>query len=682
SSLSVEGDGSKTVQVRQMDVAGNVSTAGSLSFTLDTTAPEGPGLSLALDTSNGSDNITSSATINISGLESDATWQYSLDGSTWSDGSGSTINVQEEGTYTLQVRQTDVAGNVSVIESLNFTLDTSAATPSLRLTNDSGASSSDLITNDGRVTVEGLESNASWQFSVDGGSNWTDGSGNSIEVTTEDSYDIRVRQTDVAGNQSSVGSLTFTLDKTVQAPVIMLVKDNGSSSSDLITNDGRVSVSGLESGASWEYRIGDDSDAQWVAGSSGEFSVNGASNSGSDGDKTVYVRQTDAAGNLSDTSSFTFELDTIAPAGGSISILTDTNIDLDGVTSNGRVRLPSDSSGTRQYSLDGGETWVTVAPRVRDFRVTSEGDVNALFRYIDTAGNASEVSSLSFVLDETAPSQAPAMSLASDTGNTSDQITSTGTINVTGLDADTTWQYQVNSGDWTAGSGSSFSVEGDGNNTLWVRQMDLAGNVSPSASLNFTLDTEAITPTLSLNVDSNLASDNISSSATINISGLESDATWQYSFDGSTWSQGSGSSLSVQEDGSYDLHVRQIDVAGNVSESGLIGFTLDTKAPAEPVLSLADDTNAGADRITSNGTVNIDGLELDAVWQYRLDGSTWVDGSGSSVSVETDGSKTIEVRQMDVAGNTSATASLLFTLDATAPLSVELTLESPVQLGS
>ena len=71
--------------------------------------------------SSSSDGITTNGTINVSGLESNATWQYSVNsGSSWSSGSGSSFNLSQ-GTYgngTIKVKQTDQAGNNSSAASL------------------------------------------------------------------------------------------------------------------------------------------------------------------------------------------------------------------------------------------------------------------------------------------------------------------------------------------------------------------------------------------------------------------------------------------------------------------------------------------------------------------------------------------------------------------------------------
>ena len=55
---------------------------------------------------------------------------------------------------------------------------------------------------------------------------------------------MKVRQTDVAGNTSSVGTLTFTLDTTAATPGVALSSDTGTSSGDGITSSGVLESDG------------------------------------------------------------------------------------------------------------------------------------------------------------------------------------------------------------------------------------------------------------------------------------------------------------------------------------------------------------------------------------------------------------------------------------------------------
>src|SRR6185312_5197065 len=139
--------------------------------------------------------------------------QYSTDGGQ----SWSTSFTAVEGSNSVEVRQTDVAGNVSSATSFSFTLDTAAAAPVMTLATDSGSSTSDHITNVGTLNLSGVENGAAVQYSTDGGQSWS-----SSFNATEGTNSVEVRQTDVAGNVSSAASFNFTLDTAAAAPGVAL----------------------------------------------------------------------------------------------------------------------------------------------------------------------------------------------------------------------------------------------------------------------------------------------------------------------------------------------------------------------------------------------------------------------------------------------------------------------------
>ncbi|MEX8516134.1 Ig-like domain repeat protein, partial [Leptothrix ochracea] len=113
-------NGSYTLQVRQIDTStGHVSNPGTLSFTLDTVAPAALGLALA----NGANGLTNSAALAALTPEVGALVEYRVDGGAWASSyTAPTANAA----HTVDVRQTDAAGNVSPTASLSFTLDTVA----------------------------------------------------------------------------------------------------------------------------------------------------------------------------------------------------------------------------------------------------------------------------------------------------------------------------------------------------------------------------------------------------------------------------------------------------------------------------------------------------------------------------------------------------------------------------
>jgi len=348
------------------DTAGNTGTATDTEdYTVDITVPTAPGVALATDSgANGSDLLTNDGTLALSGIESGASVEYSVDGNTWSTGFTAV-----EGANSVQVRQTDMAGNTGSVGSLSFTLDTAAAAPGVTLATDSGMSGSDLITKVGTLVLTGIESGASVEYSSDGGVTWS-----SSFTAVEGTNSVQVRQTDVAGN-TNVSSFAFTLDTVSAAPVVALANDSGTSNSDLITNVGTLTLTGIEPGAVVEYST--DGGATWSAGFTAVEGVN-----------SVQVRQTDVAGNTSNVGSHSFTLDTSAAAPGVALAIDSGASGSDLVTNIGTLALTGIESGaTVEYSVDGGATW-------NSSFTAAEGANSVQVRQIDLAGNTSSVGSL------------------------------------------------------------------------------------------------------------------------------------------------------------------------------------------------------------------------------------------------------------------------------------------------
>ncbi|WP_244104600.1 beta strand repeat-containing protein, partial [Burkholderia ambifaria] len=619
-------EGVNDVQVRQTDVAGNTSDPTAFSFTLDTSAAA-PGVALTTDSGSGStDHITNVGTLNLTGVETDATVEYSTDGGhTWS----TSFNAVE-GVNDVQVRQIDVAGNTSDPTAFSFTLDTSAAAPGVALTSDSGSNSTDHITNAGTLNVSGVETGAVVEYSTDGGHTWNT-SFNAVEGVN----DVQVRQTDVAGNTSDPTSFSFTLDTSAAAPGIALTTDSGTSSTDQITNVGTLNVSGVETGATVEYST--DGGHTWNTSFNAVEGVN-----------DVQVRQTDVAGNTSDPTSFSFTLDTSATAPG-VALTTDSGSNAtDHITNASTLNVSGVETGAVvEYSIDGGHTWNTSFNAV-------EGVNDVQVRQTDVAGNTSSATSFSFTLDTSAA--APGIALTTDSGsNATDNITNVGTLNLSGVETGAVVEYSIDGGHtWN----TSFNAV-EGMNDVQVRQTDVSGNTSDPTSFSFTLDTSATAPGVALTTDSGSnAADHITNVGTLDLSGIETGATVQYSVDnGAHWN----TSFSAVE-GLNNVQVRQIDVAGNTSSATSFSFTLDTSAAAPGVALTTDSGGSGADHITNVGTLNLAGIEAGSAVEYSIDGGhTWNTGFNA-----VEGMNDVQVRQIDVAGNTSAPTSFSFTLDTSA----------------
>ena len=86
---------------------------------------------------------------------------------------------------------------------------TPPAAPDVTLSNDTGISPTDLITQDGTLILNGIETGAAVEYSVDNGVTWS-GSFSAAEGLNA----ILVRQTDAAGNVGNATAFSFTLDTT------------------------------------------------------------------------------------------------------------------------------------------------------------------------------------------------------------------------------------------------------------------------------------------------------------------------------------------------------------------------------------------------------------------------------------------------------------------------------------
>ncbi|MFL7014934.1 Ig-like domain-containing protein [Vibrio cyclitrophicus] len=629
-------EGDNTITVRQTDAAGNTSGSSELTFTLDTTAPDAPTLTLDTDSGSAADDfLTNDGSFTVGGTEEGATVEYLVDGN-WT----TTAPVPTEGDNTITVRQTDAAGNTSGSSELTFTLDTTAPdAPTLTLDTDSGSAADDFLTNDGSFTVGGTEEGATAEYLVDG--NWT----TTAPVPTEGDNTITVRQTDAAGNTSGSSELTFTLDTTApDAPTLTLDTDSGSAADDFLTNDGSFTVGGTEEGATVEYLV----DGNWTT----------TTPVPTEGDNTITVRQTDAAGNTSGSSELTFTLDTTAPDAPTLTLDTDSGSAADDfLTNDGSFTVGGTEEGaTAEYLVDG--NWTTTAP------VPTEGDNTITVRQTDAAGNTSGSSELTFTLDTTAP-DAPTLTLDTDSGSAADDfLTNDGSFTVGGTEEGATVEYLVD-GNWT----TTTPVPTEGDNTITVRQTDAAGNTSGSSELTFTLDTTAPdAPTLTLDTDSGSAADDfLTNDGSFTVGGTEEGATVEYLVDGN-WT----TTAPVPTEGDNTITVRQTDAAGNTSGSSELTFTLDTTAPDAPTLTLDTDSGSAADDfLTNDGSFTVGGTEEGATVEYLVDGN-WT----TTAPVPTEGDNTITVRQTDAAGNTSGSSELTFTLDTTAPDAPTLTLDT------
>ncbi|MGI4718360.1 MAG: DUF4214 domain-containing protein [Janthinobacterium lividum] len=421
---------------------------------------------------------------------------------------------------------------------------------------------------------------------------------------------------------------------------------------------------------------------------------------------TLSLRVVDAAGNAGASVSRAIVYDIEGPDGGKLAFLdvTESPLDtrVDNVTNMGQMRIAFQHSGAMpaegerwEFSLDGATwntpsyEWIPFQNVLRFWTNISQGALDAdgnrvttvSMRLIDAAGNSRVVGSADVVYDSHAA--APTITLDQDTagpyGSDSDRVTSVGTYTVGGIEQGGRVEYSLTGTDgWSA----TAPVAVAGPNTVYVRQVDAAGNISANSSLAFTLDTGLPTaPEVSLVSDTGSgATDKVTKSGQVAVAGLETAAgsAWEYKVDGGDWTRGGvvdaqgNATLAVTGDGPHTVLVRQYDAAGNVSGEGTLGFTLDATAA---VLSF--------DQVQGwMGAPNkIDREQADVVFsytgelgsggkvEYRIDGGAWtadgkavVDEVAHKITLKdvnlANADPLVELRVTDLAGNESNVASV------------------------
>ncbi len=173
---------------------------------------------------------------------------------------------------------------------------------------------------------------------------------------------------------------------------------------------------------------------------------------------------------------------------------------------------------------------------------------------------------------------------------------------------------------------------------------------------------------LQLQTDSGVPDDLVTNVGTVELIDatlVVPEASLQYSTDGgNTWVD----SFAAVE-GANGVQVRQADSNGNTSAaSPILEFTLDTMIET-PVLSLQNGFGVGNPPTANRPAFALSGLETGAVLEFRIDGGEWmimngVDDLGAAFLSVADGQYLLEVRQTDIAGNTSGAAGLEFILDS------------------
>ncbi|EMK4594787.1 Ig-like domain repeat protein, partial [Salmonella enterica] len=728
-------EGKHTLTVEATDIAGNKATQ-MLEFTIDTTLSTP---TIRLDTVDDSgvpgDNITNEKMpgFTINGIDADASqvmvvvthngkseeltltqvsgrWHFTPD-SDWTDGN-----------YTLTVKVEDKAGNMSQSSPLTVTVDTQTVINSIVLVNDSGIVGDNMTNNvhpHFRVTVP--EDVNVVRLSIDGGTTWGNATQSAVKGiwnynwptdVGDGKYTLMVEAIDAAGNKATQ-TLEFIVDATLSVPTITLDTANDSGvAGDNITNEKtpgftingidadaiRVAVQVTHNGTSKEVEL---------TQSGGQWHFTPASN-WVDGNYTLTVKVEDRAGNVSQSAPLAVAIDTQTEIN-NIVLVNDTGMPDDNLTNalrpEFRVTVPEDVNAVR-LSIDGGTTWVDAkktSAGVWDYSwITdiTEGVHTLTVEATDIAGNTA-TRTLDFTVDTTLSVPTITLDTANDSGVAGDNITNEKTpgFTINGIDTDasrvvvtvthngTNQEVELTQigGQWTFMPASDWV---DGNYTLTVKVEDRAGNVSQSAPLAVTIDTQTEINNIVLVNDTGVPDDNLTNALRpeFRIEVPEDVNVVRLSIDGGkTWVDANKTSAGVWDynwttditDGVHTLTVKVTDVAGNTATRTL-DFTVDTTLLVPTItLDNADDSGTKGDDLTNVnkptfllGNIDSDARFVTVEIQHGsikevLTATRGTDGRWHFTpdNVWGDGRYTLTVKVEDEAGNIRYSAPLSVTVD-------------------
>jgi len=685
--LLIAGDGEKTVRAEFRDAALNV-TQVTDSIKLDETPPTGS-IELnggALATRFLSVTVSVSPDSDYSGVTD---MQFGSDGVTFGSWMpfAAVTNVSlnpGDGQKYVYARLRDAAGNVSVVV-INDSIILDQTGPEGSVVIDGGAATTtdmtvdltlDATDNFGTVDFMSISNNGvdwtrvayattynDWTLAGPDGVNtvyvkFEDNLGNETDPPVTD--DIVLDTAHPTGTMEINGGDTFTNDTTVSVVV---------TSSDPDVADIQLSNDGSAWGG-WQAFGGAIS---WVVPTG-------------DGVKTVYAQLRDGAGNVSEADiTDTITLDQTPPEGSVVIAGDATAVNGLDVVLTLDATDPAPDSGVVQmrFSNDGAawstpEAYATTKNWLLAHGGTPpdppvQGERTVYVEFQDGAGNWSSGGDATDVvtLDTEDP---PAPTVTGDALTNDDAPTWSWTSNDPGLTAETTWQYQLDGGDWSAfSSDTSYTAAplADGVHTLCVIERDAAGNTSEEDCFDTEVDT--LGPNAPLVVGP-VITRNLQPTWNWETGGGGGNGQFRVQLNGEAeglWTETSQLAFTpdalLADKTTHTLYVQERDAAGNWSDSGSWPIEVDSDAVTAPSVTGITPTNDTTPEWTwtSGG-----GLEQ---YRYQFDAE---DPAGWTETIETayehgvdlgEGTYTLYVQEKLSPVMWSQSGSFAITVDLTPP---------------
>jgi hypothetical protein len=227
-------------------------------------------------------------------------------------------------------------------------------------------------------------------------------------------------------------------------------------------------------------------------------------------------------------------------------------------------------------------------------------------------------------------------------------------------------EYKLDGGAWM--TGTTLTVDSDGDHTLSYRSTDKAGNLETAKTAQVRIDRAPPTTSPS---GADAAWHNASVTVTLRPTDATSGvATTEYRLDAGAWTPGTKVVVAApadhSNDGVHTIAYHSTDKAGNDESVGTAQVRIDTTLPQT--------TLSGADAAWHTTGVTLDLTAGDApsgvkTSEFRLDGGSWQ--ATSQLTVSSDGVHSVDYRSTDNAGNVEAYRTVQVKVDKTAPITTQ-----------
>ncbi len=369
-------DGTHTLNIVAVDGSSNTSTPTSVTWTVDTARPAQPVL---IGTP---PELTNNRTASISFTgEPGATFQCSIDGGAYADCTSPSDRTDlMDGSYSLSVKQTDLAGNTSVVATALWTVDTIEP---MEPTIDSGPSSP-AGSVAGQITFHGAEAGGTFTCELDG--EYYDDCSSPFNYGALESGEhvFMVYQSDGAGNDSLSVSHTWTVDATPPVAPDLTTKPSDPS------NDSTPTVDFVPE-SNTTYYCAVDGGIATVCTPPVTLPPLG------EGSHTLVIYGRDDLGNTGPSTTYSWTVDLTAPDAPQV-----LNVPTSGTKdTTAALGITGEYGATFECNVNGAGWTPCISPL--ELSGLEDGLQTVLVRQTDAAGNTSEAAQVSWVVGDIPP---------------------------------------------------------------------------------------------------------------------------------------------------------------------------------------------------------------------------------------------------------------------------------------